>query len=231
MNIFDKTIIDFVSQHFDRSPSLYQSIFFIAEGDNLLKGGVFVIVIWFLWFRPSGPLPETRVPILVTLLSVFFVMIFTLGLAKLVPFRIRPFVHHDIGSSPSNFYLANMSSFPSDHAALFIALATGFFFYSRKIGLLAILYSLVVILFPRIYLGYHYPSDLLAGALMGASITIVFNRSTAIKEIVRKKLLPMEQNYPQYFYTLFFIVTYEIADLFAGSRNLVGFLYGLIIKK
>jgi membrane-associated phospholipid phosphatase len=47
------------------------------------------------------------------------------------------------------------------------ALSTGFLFTSKHLGLLAMLYSFTVVSLPRVYLGYHYSTDIIAGALIG----------------------------------------------------------------
>jgi hypothetical protein len=60
--------------------------------------------------------------------------------------------------------LSGWSSFPSDHACLFFALATGLCLISPVIGGLALLHASLIVSLPRIYLGLHYPTDVLAGA-------------------------------------------------------------------
>ena len=223
-------MIDFLLKHVSRSYNFYYSMNFISENNNLLKGGVFAILIWYFWFKPNRVLSEKRVNILATLISIFFVMIITLMLAGLAPFRPRPFLNPEFlfsssdGTSP---YLSKLSSFPSDHAALFMSLSTGFFFVSKKAGVITLLYSIILIFFPRVYLGYHYPTDILAGAFLGASITFIFNRSRFIKKVISKKIIPFSEAYQPYFYAMLFVITFEIADLFAGSRNLLSFLYHL----
>ena len=63
--------------------------------------------------------------------------------------------------------LNNWNSFPSDHSMLFCALSAGLWTVNRRAGTVALLWSLVVIDFPRVYLGIHYPSDVAAGAILG----------------------------------------------------------------
>jgi undecaprenyl-diphosphatase len=202
---------------------------FVAA-DNLLKGGVVAILFWYLWFKTYPYNPVERVQLIATLISVFFVMVITLSIAGIAPFRQRPFLNPDFKFNslvPFNAMLVKMSSFPSDHAALFMSLATGFYFVSRKIGILTMIFVFIYILFPRLYLGYHYPTDLLAGTIVGIFVTIFIVRSEVVRNIISKRIIPFSKNYPAYFYSFLFLVTYEIAELFGGCREILGYIYDL----
>jgi undecaprenyl-diphosphatase len=78
-------------------------------------------------------------------------------------FRERPFVDHDI---ILHFYAPSDSSFPANSASVGFAIATAVFFRHRRLGIalymLAALWGLA-----RVYAGVHYPSDILAGAVIG----------------------------------------------------------------
>ena len=91
--------------------------------------------------------------------------------------RPRPFVTHQafthLLSAPSPD-----PSFPSDHAAVAFAIAFGVLAFSRRAGIL-FLAAATLISLSRIALGLHYPSDVLAGALVGwaaALLTITLGR-------------------------------------------------------
>jgi len=79
--------------------------------------------------------------------------------------RPRPFTAH-----PALTHLLSAPSvdpsFPSDHAAVAIAIAFAVLAFSRRAGLL-FLAAATLIAISRVALGMHYPSDVLAGMLIG----------------------------------------------------------------
>ncbi|MDP2933370.1 MAG: phosphatase PAP2 family protein [bacterium] len=56
-------------------------------------------------------------------------------------------------------------TFPSGHASYLFAIAFAIFFINRKFGWL-LLVSAAFLSMARIYLGVHYPSDIIAGAII-----------------------------------------------------------------
>ncbi|MFJ3899950.1 phosphatase PAP2 family protein [Streptomyces sp. NPDC090025] len=63
-------------------------------------------------------------------------------------------------------------SFVSDHATLAMALAVGVFVAHRRYGLLAIGLALVEG-FCRVYMGVHYPTDVLGGLALGTAVALL----------------------------------------------------------
>ena len=57
-------------------------------------------------------------------------------------------------------------SFPSGHTSMTTAIATVVYFYNKRLGTLLYLFALVVAI-SRIYVGVHYPIDVVAGFLIG----------------------------------------------------------------
>lgn len=82
--------------------------------------------------------------------------------------RARPYNAH-----PAHAHLliarSHDPSFPSDHATGAFALAMGVWLYDRRFG--TILMALAAVLsFSRVYVGTHYPGDVVAGALIGSAV-------------------------------------------------------------
>lgn len=106
-----------------------------------------------------------------SMISVGVTVIVSRGIS-LFYFRDRPFVVHDI-----NLLLPHVesNSFPSDHASAAFAIAVMFLMISKRIGMTYIGFAAVVS-FSRIWVGKHYPTDVIAGALLGVLISIVLHR-------------------------------------------------------
>ncbi|HEY1488613.1 MAG TPA: phosphatase PAP2 family protein, partial [Micromonosporaceae bacterium] len=64
------------------------------------------------------------------------------------------------------------AGFPSDHATASGALAVGILLASRRLGWMAALLG-ALIAFSRVYVGVHYPVDVVAGLLLGAAVALL----------------------------------------------------------
>ena len=78
------------------------------------------------------------------------------------PYATMPAVHVLVDKS-TDF------SFPSDHATVVGAVAAGLLLTNRRIGLIAAVLA-VLMAFTRVYVGAHYPGDVIAGLALGAGV-------------------------------------------------------------
>lgn len=78
--------------------------------------------------------------------------------------RSRPFVENKVNVILQ--HSASESSFPSGHASFFFALAVVAYFYNKKLGIFLFI-SAFLISISRVFGGIHWPSDILAGAIVG----------------------------------------------------------------
>ncbi len=140
-----------------RSPLLDELMRFLAT-DYMVPTIAMTLVV-LLWF--SGHVERQR-QIFLALLSVVVTNVVVKAM-NLVYFRPRPFTDHDVTLL---FYHPSDSSFPSNSAASLWSLAWAVWTFDRRLGTLFI--ALAVLMgFSRVYVGVHYPLDIVGGALVG----------------------------------------------------------------
>ena len=124
-----------------------------------------ILAMWFVARDPQARNGHQRA-VLTALIAVGFANLVVLILNGHY-FRERPFAEHELTLL---FYQPTDSSFPANPAAVAFAMASGMWQGSRRVG--AFLYGLATLWgLSRIYAGVFYPSDVVAGALIGVSIS------------------------------------------------------------
>jgi undecaprenyl-diphosphatase len=134
------------------------------------------IVLLWLWFRDLKGKKVAMSAFIASMASVFLIS-HTIG--RLV-FRSRPF---DSGGVQELLFHRPDYSFPSDHATVFFALAASFWFSGNKrLGVTFFILATINALF-RVATGLHWPSDIIAGAVIGiftAYIVYLFDKQLNI---------------------------------------------------
>lgn len=86
----------------------------------------------------------------------------------------RPFVDH-----PETILILNHAadaSFPSDHAVGTMAIACGILFYRWKWGTWMV-YGSILVGFSRVFVGNHYPGDILGAFILVWILTAIYNKT------------------------------------------------------
>lgn len=172
----DNAILDFLQ-------SIHNSIlnaffgFYTTLGDS----GLIWIVLSFLLLI----FPKTRKAGLCSLFAMAFAYLFGEVFLKNLICRPRPFyqegaVYESIIKLPSGY------SFPSGHSASSFAAAASISLVIRKKHItIMLIIAASLMAFSRIYLYVHYPTDILAGALLG--IILAFGTVIITQKIIEGK--------------------------------------------
>lgn len=124
--------------------------------------------------------------------------------------------------------LEGWSSFPSDTSALGFAIAAGIFLASRRLGAISFLWTAVVVALPRAYSGLHYPSDLLAGALIGILSTCVV-APLALTPLCKKCQISIDSKYYPIIWIIVFFYMFNVVTMFDDIRGYGSYLNELLI--
>jgi undecaprenyl-diphosphatase len=232
VNVLDRTLMTAVNGFAGRWPAL-DRVALVVAGNHLVKGGIVMAFVWWAWFCRGGRRQaiERRKTVVATLAAAAAALAVSFVVQMLLPFRPRP-IHEPalalrvpIGLAAD--VMANWSSFPSDHATLFFALAAGLFFVSRRLGMAAAAYVTFVIALPRLYVGWHYPSDILGGALIGVTFASLAQHAS-VRERLGTPILSWARVHPQAFHAALFLLSYQVATLMDDARVLASLALHLL---
>jgi membrane-associated phospholipid phosphatase len=104
---------------------------------------------------------------------------------------------------------------------MFFSLALGVFLLWRSLGIVLLFYTAIWICLPRLFLGLHYPTDLIGGAIVGCASVFSLGRLSkldAFHHWVARPLLNAERKYPSVFYAASFWLLFEMGVMFGDVR-------------
>lgn len=187
-----------------------------------------IILIWGVWFSGvKGERDHTREKVVTTILLSFVAIAVGRVLASVLPHRTRPIFDQQSGVIPLDWVdlslLDGWSAFPSDHAILFVALGVGLFLANRIAGTIALFHAAIIVCLPRIAVGWHWPTDIFAGAAIGVILVLVLY--TPVSALVRRtSIIPFFLKREYIGYPILFLVTFEMSIMFSNVRQLVSMI-------
>src|SRR5438309_2087075 len=119
----------------------------------------------------------------------------------------------------------DLGSFPSDHAGFFIAISLGIWLASRRLGLIALGWTILVILMGKMIGAQHTPLDIAAGA--GVAIAEVSIIQYALRKrfsVWLDKLAGLTLSYSAWSSALVFAVAFEVSSTMIHVRAFLGLL-------
>jgi membrane-associated phospholipid phosphatase len=119
----------------------------------------------------------------------------------------------------------DLGSFPSDHAGFFIAISLGIFLASRRLGLLALGWSVFVIMAAKMISGQHTPLDIAAGA------TVAIIEVSVVQYVLSRnfrgwldKLSALTLRYSAFSSAIVFLIAFEVSSTMIHIRAFLAFL-------
>ncbi len=198
----------------------------------ILKALPFVLALVYFWFKEDDAQADRRRMVLTTIIVSMVAIAVGLLMATILPDRLRPLHDPDIQilmpQGHTDEILKGWSSMPSDHAVYFAAMCTFLVWMSRPIGLFFSVYAFLFVLLPRVYFGWHWPTDILVGALIGITVSLMLARPV-LWMIKRAHLVGQMLRLPQFSYPALIFVAFQMATMFESLRDLLGDLVRAVI--
>jgi membrane-associated phospholipid phosphatase len=157
--------------------------------------------------------------------SVLFQTMIAISVAFLVTVAIRPFVSWPAPVLNPAFqglfprYLwgeGRWNCFPSHSTLAYLTVAAGFWWLNRGLGVCLSLFALAAVSLPRVFLGGHYPIDVLFSCVLGLCALIVVHRwplpSATISWLVRRGSGTAVRD------CLLFLWVFELGEGFRGTE-------------
>lgn len=174
--------------------SSWADVFFYWVSNRFIWLPFYALLAFFLirkWRKKS-------IPIFIALVLCIFLTDQSCNLIKHSVQRPRPSHEpglceqvHLVAKPDGTLYRGGPYSFPSSHAANSMAMALFVIFYlseKRKWVIVGMLLWVLLLSYSRIYLGVHYPSDLMAGWIIGACWATLLWRTVLLIQNSKSKI-------------------------------------------
>lgn len=194
--------------------------------DPTWEGLAMTGLVWYCWFTDLAPEMRAR------LVTGICASVLAGGLAhvlhRTLPFRPRPLFDTLLNFQPARILgdidalgavsSAGSSSFPSERATMFAGIAVSIFIARPWLGVLAAISAGLPEL-GRLYLGLHYPGDILGSISLAAAAVCVAQFGWGVD--IGRWILAWERASAPIFYAGAFLFSYQIATAFDSVRAVI----------
>lgn len=169
---YDNTLLFMINGLSGHSLWMDKVIMMVSEYGPVVFG-LYLIGVWFSG-NSISEVTENRK----RALYAFFAAMLAMGMNQVIChvwYRNRPYLDHPVNRLLQG---AQDASFPSDHAAGAFSIAGSLF--GRTAGSTALVVFAVLVALSRVYVGLHYPSDILGGMVTGLVSSWLIERNKGL---------------------------------------------------
>ena len=213
------------------SATFYQALA-LSDRPSWLLSSMAFIGMWFPGKAGTETVASVRVRSRGRVVLLFGALVASFLVARVVAaavHRVRPIGSIDVPSpippvdwTSIRSALAQQGAFPSDHAAMFAVVVVGLFAFNRRLGVLGLILAIGFAVL-RVGVGFHWPSDIAAGALIGtlAALLALWLRRQVSASL--DPLLLWAERRASFTYPLLFVVSMDFSQKFI-------WLFGLLAR-
>ena len=184
---------------------------------------IFAAVFYFCWRIEDGRTVWRRSRLLEIFYAFFQAMLVTLTWRPWIAWPAPNLVPRFQILYPRYFWNeGNLNCFPSHSTLIYLIVAVGLWPFKRWVSALLVLWVLLAISLPRIYVGGHYPVDVLAAILLTAIVAWITRRICAdprvsglLARIISKRMLVE---------CLLFLWLFELAEGFRSTYSIATYI-------
>ena len=192
----------------------------------IARGFAVFVPLVVLWFSPDHIARRGRITL--GLAGACFGTLISVLLQKHLHVAVRPLfdpsLHLYQGFHLDPTVWDRFDSFPSDTATLYFALSTVIFLEWRWAGVLAYIWSFITVGICRVAMGFHYPSDVAGGIILGVGTVYLFSSIPLFTNWTQYQLERSEARKPWIYAALFLF----LADAYSQFQGLQGVMHLLI---
>jgi membrane-associated phospholipid phosphatase len=198
---------------------------FSALGNNpLLRGGPVFASLAMISFSESTPRVKSQ--ILLGLFATFLAVIVSLWCQRHLHVHLRPVFDGSLNikdvegwANYKNSWGQRLYSLPSDTATAYFAIGTIVYLQRKILGLFCFFWIFLTVGLGRVVLGFHYPSDIVAGLFLGFSLVLLFTNLKAAQAFLMRAMQRYDARNCIYA-TFICLFSAEAYSLFPGLREI-----------